>query len=165
MSEASTSSSLVVRGTAVSLALLVVFLAAWEWGPGLLRIPIIRQLFSSSNDNIEQTDIVMLLTPRIVRTQELTVQDVSPIFIGSQQSLGLGGPPPLIGVPPIDDTPGPAVTTPGNPLIVPPATAVPVGPGAGGPAASSTRSPSTFPIATTRSSAARIRASTTSSIA
>jgi NitT/TauT family transport system permease protein len=26
-------------GTAASLALLVVFLAAWEWGPGLLRIP------------------------------------------------------------------------------------------------------------------------------
>ena len=33
----------------------------------------------------------MLLTPRIVRTQELTQHDVSPIFIGSQQSLGLGG--------------------------------------------------------------------------
>jgi NitT/TauT family transport system permease protein len=27
------------RGTAASLALLVIFLAAWEWGPGLLRIP------------------------------------------------------------------------------------------------------------------------------
>jgi NitT/TauT family transport system permease protein len=27
------------RGTAASVALLVIFLAAWEWGPGLLRIP------------------------------------------------------------------------------------------------------------------------------
>jgi NitT/TauT family transport system permease protein len=31
--------SMVRRGTAASLLLLVVFLAAWEWGPGLLRIP------------------------------------------------------------------------------------------------------------------------------
>src|SRR3981081_4387238 len=31
--------SVVWRGTAASLALLVVFLAAWQWGPGLLRIP------------------------------------------------------------------------------------------------------------------------------
>src|SRR5579862_3376150 len=31
--------SLVRRGTAASVAILVVFLAAWQWGPGLLRIP------------------------------------------------------------------------------------------------------------------------------
>jgi NitT/TauT family transport system permease protein len=31
--------SLVRRGTTASLALLVVFLAAWQWGPGLLGIP------------------------------------------------------------------------------------------------------------------------------
>ncbi len=31
--------ALIRRGTAVSLALLVVFLAAWEWGPGCLGIP------------------------------------------------------------------------------------------------------------------------------
>jgi NitT/TauT family transport system permease protein len=31
--------SLMRRGTAASLALLVIFLVAWEWGPGLLRIP------------------------------------------------------------------------------------------------------------------------------
>src|SRR4029078_5646368 len=33
------SSSLAVRGTAVSVALLVVFLAAWQWGPGVLCMP------------------------------------------------------------------------------------------------------------------------------
>ena len=66
--------------------------------PGLLRLPLLRNLLASNDNEIRQTDIVMLLTPRIVRTQELTAQDVSPIFIGSQQSLGLGGPPPLITV-------------------------------------------------------------------
>ena len=32
-------SSVMWRGTAASVALLIVFLAAWQWGPGLLRIP------------------------------------------------------------------------------------------------------------------------------
>ena len=70
----------------------------------------------------------MLLTPRIVRTQELTVENVSPIFIGSQQSLGLGGPPPLI-APTVTDTdvpdavpaPAPEATQPVPAQPVPPA--------------------------------------------
>ena len=66
--------------------------------PGLLRLPIIRQLFSANDDTVYQTDIVMLLTPRIVRAHQLTQQDVSPIHIGTQQNLGLTGPPPLIGI-------------------------------------------------------------------
>ncbi len=32
-------SSFVLMGTAASVALLVLFLAAWQWGPGLLGIP------------------------------------------------------------------------------------------------------------------------------
>lgn len=64
--------------------------------PGLLRLPIIRQLFSANDDTVYQTDIVMLLTPRIVRAHQLTQEDLSPIHIGTQQNLGLTGPPPLI---------------------------------------------------------------------
>ena len=59
--------------------------------PGIMRLPVLRNLLASNDTEILQTDIIMLLTPRIVRTQELTLADVSPIFIGSQQSLGLGG--------------------------------------------------------------------------
>jgi len=64
--------------------------------PGLLHLPIIRQLFSANDESISSTDIVMLLTPRIVRTHELTQEDVNPIFIGTQQNMGISGPPPLI---------------------------------------------------------------------
>jgi general secretion pathway protein D len=71
--------------------------------PGILRLPVIKQLFSANDTSIAQTDIVMLLTPRLVRTHELTQQDVSPIYIGTQQNLGLGGPPPLIAAPPVAD--------------------------------------------------------------
>ena len=40
--------------------------------PGLLRLPILRSLFASNDTNASQSDIIMLLTPRIVRTHELT---------------------------------------------------------------------------------------------
>ena len=64
--------------------------------PGLLHLPIIRHLFSANDESISSTDIVMLLTPRIVRTHELTQEDVNPIFIGTQQNIGISGAPPLI---------------------------------------------------------------------
>ena len=64
--------------------------------PGILRLPIIRHLLSANEDSIKQSDIIMLLTPRIVRTHELTEADVSPIHIGTQRNIGLAGPPRLI---------------------------------------------------------------------
>jgi len=65
--------------------------------PGLVRMPVIQQLFGGNDTNIRQTDIVMLLTPRIVRSHELTARDLAPIFVGPQSNFTLGGgPPPLI---------------------------------------------------------------------
>jgi general secretion pathway protein D len=86
---------------------------------GTIHIPILKQLFSNNDDLIAQTDIVMLLTPRVVRTHELTQKDLSPIYIGTQQNFGLSGPPPLIAPPAAPATaPAPATTQPGP--IVPP---------------------------------------------
>ena len=106
--------------------------------PGLLRVPIIQQLFSSNDQRIEQTDIVMLLTPRIVRTHELSAQDVAPIYIGTQTNLGLSGPPPLIANPdvaPVETPAGVPVPAPGQ-GAPPGPTAVPTpAPVAGPPAA------------------------------
>ena len=64
--------------------------------PGLLRLPILRQLFSANDESAQSTDIVMLLTPRIVRTHRLTQEDVGPIHIGTRNNPGLTGPPPRI---------------------------------------------------------------------
>ena len=75
--------------------------------PGIMHLPIIKQLFSSNEDSVKQTDIVMLLTPRIVRTHELTQADISPIHIGTQRNIGLSGPPPLIATPPAGSGGGP----------------------------------------------------------
>jgi general secretion pathway protein D len=70
--------------------------------PGVTRTPILRTLFGATQDEITQTDIVMLLTPHIVRTHELTTDDLAPIYIGTQQNIGLSGPPPLIAPAPDD---------------------------------------------------------------
>ncbi len=67
--------------------------------PGVMRLPIVRQLFSNNDNNIKQTDIVMLLTPRIIRTHELRAQDLSPIYIGTQSNMSLTGPPASISAP------------------------------------------------------------------
>ncbi len=65
--------------------------------PGIMHLPVIRQLLSSNEDTIRQTDIIMLLTPRIVRTHELTQEDVSPVRIDTHGASGrlrsLGGRP------------------------------------------------------------------------
>jgi hypothetical protein len=77
-----------------------------------MNLPVIKQLFSANESEITQTDIVMLLTPHIVRTHGITASDLQPIYIGTQGNLNLGGAPPLIAPPP-DAAPGPATPAPG----------------------------------------------------
>jgi general secretion pathway protein D len=87
--------------------------------PGLINVPGLKHLFSHDSDTVEQTDIVMLLTPRIIRTHEYTARDLSPIYVGTNQNFGLTGPPPLIAAPPIEPEPA-AVPAPGLAPEVPP---------------------------------------------
>jgi hypothetical protein len=75
--------------------------------PGAIHIPVLKQLFSGNDETISQTDIVMLLTPHIVRGPDITESDLKPIYIGSQQTFSLGGSPPLL-APPQPETPAPA---------------------------------------------------------
>jgi general secretion pathway protein D len=90
--------------------------------PGAIHLPILKQLFSANDNEIRQTDIVMLLTPHIIRTNEINQTDLQPIYIGSQQNLGVGGPPPLIAVAEPEPPPAlpPAVPGAGPTIIAPP---------------------------------------------
>jgi general secretion pathway protein D len=83
--------------------------------PGLLRVPILKDLFGKSSDEIRSTDVVMLLTPRIVRTHELTQEHLNPIHIGSSSNVGLTGPAPVIAAPPEDLAPAPGAVGPQPP--------------------------------------------------
>jgi general secretion pathway protein D len=89
--------------------------------PGAIKVPLLKQLFSNNDQTIAQTDIVMLMTPHIVRAPEITETDLKPLYIGTQNSLGIGGPPPLIAGP----EPG-ADNTPGGVGVPPPAARVPI---------------------------------------
>jgi len=92
-------------------------------GPiGLMRLPVFKQIFSGNDVQNTDTDIVMLITPHIIRDHDLSKEDVGSIYIGTQANVGLTGPPPLIAPQP-EAAPAPAAT-------VPPATGInPVPPG------------------------------------
>jgi general secretion pathway protein D len=88
--------------------------------PGISRIPGLRKLFANNEIQDTDTDIVMLITPHIVRDHELTKEDLGSIYIGTQANVGLSGPPQLIAPQP---EPPPAAP----PAPTPPAGAVPPG--------------------------------------
>ncbi len=64
--------------------------------PGGIHVPIIKDLFSANESQVSQTDIVMLLTPHIVRSQGITERNLQGIYIGSAQNPVIGGAPPLL---------------------------------------------------------------------
>ncbi|HEY2904349.1 MAG TPA: secretin N-terminal domain-containing protein, partial [Vicinamibacterales bacterium] len=82
--------------------------------PGAIHVPVLSQLFSRNANTSDQLEIVMMLTPHIIRSQEITEADLKPVYIGSTQSLGVGGAPPLIVPPPVEGPAAPAPATPGT---------------------------------------------------
>jgi general secretion pathway protein D len=70
--------------------------------PGLLHVPILRYLFGNRDRNLQETDIVMVVTPHIVRTHDITARDLKPMYVGTSTNFGGGAAPPLIapGTPP-----------------------------------------------------------------
>lgn len=99
--------------------------------PGLMHVPVIRQLFSNNSINKQDTDIVMMITPHIVSGHDLTTQDVGNIYVGTQANFGLSGPPSLIAPQPQAPNPPPAAG--GTPPVGQPNAFVPSGaaPGTG----------------------------------
>ncbi len=82
--------------------------------PGAIHVPVLSQLFSRNANTSDQLEIVMMLTPHIIRSQEITEADLKPVYIGSSQSLGVGGAPPLIVPPPVEPPPPAPAAAPGT---------------------------------------------------
>jgi len=89
---------------------------------GLLKIPILNYIFGGTEEQITSSDIVILMTPRIVRTHELTQENLNPIYIGSQLNLRLTRPTPVIASEPApaQPEPPPAAAAPGVQPAAPP---------------------------------------------
>jgi len=49
--------------------------------PGLASVPLLGRIFSANKKEIEETDIVLTLTPRIIRRADVSVEDLLPYAI------------------------------------------------------------------------------------
>jgi general secretion pathway protein D len=54
--------------------------------PGLASVPILGRIFARNQDEVEQTDIVMTLTPHVVRRPTLTEDDLRSFQLGGEAS-------------------------------------------------------------------------------
>jgi general secretion pathway protein D len=89
--------------------------------PGLSDLPIIGPLFAQNRRESQETDIILTLTPRIVRVLNLTAEDLSPFRVGRDSGA------PLIDIPLPNPLPAPPAKPPGtNPDIDPAAPITPV---------------------------------------
>jgi general secretion pathway protein D len=59
-------------------------LSGW---PGFARIPILRYFFSTDNRSTEDDEILIILTPHIVRLPDWTRADLQPIYSGSENEV------------------------------------------------------------------------------
>ena len=49
---------------------------------GLKNIPLLGGLFSRTEITVQQTDVIMTITPRIIRTLPVTEEDMKPLWVG-----------------------------------------------------------------------------------
>jgi general secretion pathway protein D len=103
--------------------------------PGLSDLPVIGPLFANNHRQTQETDIILTLTPRIVRVLNLTPEDLAPFRMGRDSGaplIDIPLPTPLPAPPkPPGDVPEPGVlpgTAPASPLLPIPQPAQPVKP-------------------------------------
>ena len=62
-----------------------------EGVPGLSDLPLVGRLFANTRQETQETDVVLMLTPRIVRMLDLSEEDLRPFRVGGDdQALGTG---------------------------------------------------------------------------
>lgn len=59
--------------------------------PGVSDIPILGRLFSRNDTDSQRTDVVITMTPHIVRTADITEKDLTPIWVGTEANITFRG--------------------------------------------------------------------------
>jgi general secretion pathway protein D len=59
--------------------------------PGLSDIPVLGRLFSRKRTEKTRTDLVLTLTPHIIRTPDITEEDLLPIWVGTEANITFRG--------------------------------------------------------------------------
>jgi general secretion pathway protein D len=95
--------------------------------PGLGDIPVIGRLFGYNRTETTETDIILTLTPRIVRVLNLTAEDLQPFRVPRDGGLPGGDVMPPLPIPlPLPKPPGDE--QPMSPALAPTAPTGPTGP-------------------------------------
>src|SRR5204863_3061666 len=81
--------------------------------PGLSDIPVVGRLFAHNVKTTEQSDIILTLTPHIIRVLDLTADDLRPFRVG-RDSIGPLGELPLPPVEPPKPAEPPVIKKPGG---------------------------------------------------
>lgn len=61
--------------------------------PFLGDIPILGRLFSDKTKNLQTTDLVLTLTPHIIRIPDVTEEDLQPVYVGTDANISFQGTP------------------------------------------------------------------------
>lgn len=59
--------------------------------PGLSDIPVIGRLFKRTSTDVRRTDIVLTLTPHVIRRADITESDLLPIWVGTETNISFRG--------------------------------------------------------------------------
>jgi hypothetical protein len=79
--------------------------------PGLSEIPLLGRLFSKKRTESQRTDVILTLTPHIIRNAEITEEDLQPIWVGTEANITFRGGSPRVE----SDVEGPFDTNEGTP--------------------------------------------------
>jgi general secretion pathway protein D len=80
--------------------------------PVLSDIPIIGRLFSHKTRSDQNTDLVMTITPHIIRVPDINAEDLMPVFVGTENNISYRGAPQVES---FSDTRGPFDNQPRRP--------------------------------------------------
>jgi general secretion pathway protein D len=89
--------------------------------PGLKDVPFLKYLFGTEHKTKDQAEVIIMLTPHIVRMPDITEEDVQGVLVGGENNLRLR---PDYGTP----APVPLPPQPARPATLPPTSAVPAPP-------------------------------------
>lgn len=64
--------------------------------PGLSEIPVLGRLFSNKKTDNRRTDIMLTLTPHIIRRADIREEDLAPIWVGTEQNVVFRGSSPRV---------------------------------------------------------------------
>jgi general secretion pathway protein D len=59
--------------------------------PGLSDIPVLKRLFGSTETTIQSTDIVLMITPHIIRIPDISEEDLEALWVGTDSNVALRG--------------------------------------------------------------------------